>query len=158
MLLGIYLRKNEIFWPSDAKSWLTWKDPEAGKVWGQEEKGATENEMVGWHHQLNRHEFEQIPGDSEGQGSLACCGPWGIEESDMTEWQINNNLKLYMYPNIHSNTVYNNQDMEANQMSINRQTGKEDTHTHTEEYYSVKKKIKEWNSAIFNTVNVSRER
>ena len=61
-----------------------WKNPDAEKDWGQEEKGAREDEMVGWHHQLNGHEFEQIPGDSERQGSLACCSPWGRKESDMT--------------------------------------------------------------------------
>ena len=54
-----------------------WKDPGAGKDWGQEDKWATEDEMVGWHHQLNAHEFEQTPGDSEGQGSLVCCSSWG---------------------------------------------------------------------------------
>jgi len=64
-------------WPPDAKRWLTGKDPDAGKDWGQEEKGATEDKMVGWHHQLNGHEFEQAPGDREGQGSLECCSPWG---------------------------------------------------------------------------------
>ena len=62
-----------ILWPPDAKSWLIWKDPDATKDWRLEEKGTTEDEMVGWYHQLNRHEFEQSPGDSEGQGSLACC-------------------------------------------------------------------------------------
>ena len=56
----------------------------AGKDQGREEKGVTEDEMVGWHHQLNRHEFEQIPGDSEGQGSLACCSLWGLKELDTT--------------------------------------------------------------------------
>jgi len=79
-----------IFWPPDAKSWLTEKDPDAGKYWGQEEKGATEDEMVGGHHQLNGHESEQTLGDSEGQGSLACCRPWGHKElgNDVaTEWQ-----------------------------------------------------------------------
>ena len=64
-----------ILWPPDAKSGLIGKDPDAGKDWGQEEKGAIEDEMVGWHHWLNGHEFEQIPGDSEGQGSLACYSP-----------------------------------------------------------------------------------
>ena len=62
-----------ILWPPDSKSWLIWKDPDAGKEWGQEEKGMTENEMVGGHHWLNGHEFEQILGDSEGLWSLACC-------------------------------------------------------------------------------------
>ena len=61
-----------------------------GKNWGQEEKGETENEMVGWHHQLNGHEFEETLGDREGQGSLASCSPWGRKESDMID-QLNNN-------------------------------------------------------------------
>ena len=71
-----------ILWPPDAKSQLTGKDTDAGKDWGQEEKGATEDEMVGWHHQLNELEFEQTPGDGEGQGSLECCSPWGHRELD----------------------------------------------------------------------------
>ena len=79
-----------ILWPPDAKSWLTGKDPDAGKDWGQEEKGTTENEMVGRHHQLNGHEFEQAPRDGEGQGSLTCCSPRGCKESDTTE-RLNNN-------------------------------------------------------------------
>ena len=66
-----------ILWPLDVKSLLTGKDPDAGKDWRQEEKRATEDEMIGWHRWLNGHEFEQILGDSEGQGSLACCSPWG---------------------------------------------------------------------------------
>ena len=65
--------------PPDAKSQLIGKDPDAGKDWGQE-KGVTENEMVGWHHRPNGHEFEQTLGDSDGQGSLACCSPWGCKE------------------------------------------------------------------------------
>ena len=80
-----------ILWPPDEKSWLTGKDPGAGKDWGQEEKGAAEDEMVGWHHWLNAHEFEQALGDSEGQGSLACCSSWRCKESDMTERLNNNN-------------------------------------------------------------------
>ena len=67
-----------IVWPPDAKNWLTGKDPEAGKGWRQEEKGMTENEMVGWHHRLNRHEFEWTLGHGEGKGSLECCSPWGF--------------------------------------------------------------------------------
>ena len=66
-----------IFYPPDAKSWLTGKDPDAGKDWGQEKKGTTEDEMVGWHHQLNGHEFGWTLGVSDGQGSLECCGSWG---------------------------------------------------------------------------------
>ena len=77
-----------IFWPPDAKSRLIGKDTDAGKDWWQEENRATEDEMVGWHHQLNEPEFEQTPGDSEGQGSLACSSPRGRKESDMTE-QLN---------------------------------------------------------------------
>ena len=73
-----------VVWPPDAKSQLIRKDPDAGKDWRQEEKGMTEDKMVGWHHWLNRHEFEQILSDGEGQGSLMCCNPWGRKESDMT--------------------------------------------------------------------------
>ena len=74
-----------VLWPLDAKTWLTGKDPDAGTDRKQEEKGTTEDEMVGWHHQLNGQEFEQAPGDGEGQGSLACCRPCGCKESDRTE-------------------------------------------------------------------------
>ena len=74
-----------ILWPPDAKNWLFRKDPHAGKDWRSEEKGSTEDEMVGWHHQLDGHEFEQAPGVDDGQGSLACCSPWGLKESDTTE-------------------------------------------------------------------------
>ena len=72
-----------ILWPPDAKSQLIVKAPDAGKDWGQEEKGTTEDEMVGWHHWLNGRESEQILRDSEGRGNLACCSPWGRKESDM---------------------------------------------------------------------------
>ena len=78
-----------IIWPPDAKSWLIRKDPDAGKDWGQEEKGVTGSEMVEWHCWLNGHEFEQVSGDSEGQGSLVCCSPWGHKELGTTE-QLNN--------------------------------------------------------------------
>ena len=74
-----------ILGPPGVKSQLIGKDPDAGKDWGQEEKGATKDKMVRWHHWLIGHEFEQPSGDSEGQGSLACCSPWGCKESDMTE-------------------------------------------------------------------------
>ena len=66
-----------IVWPPDGKSWLIWKDPDAGKDWGQEEKGTTEDEMVGWHHRLNGHGFGWTPGVGDGQGGLACCSSWG---------------------------------------------------------------------------------
>ena len=74
-----------ILWSPDAKNWLIGKDPDAGKDWGQEEKGTTEDEMVGWHHWLNGHEFEQAPGVGDGQGSLVCCSAWGHKESDTTK-------------------------------------------------------------------------
>ena len=75
-----------ILWPPDVKNWLIWKDPDSGKDWGQEEKGTTGDEMVGWHHWVNGHEFEWTPGVGDGQGGLACCSPWGRKESDMTDW------------------------------------------------------------------------
>ena len=75
-----------ILCPPDVKNWHIWKDPDAGKNWRQEEKGTTENEVVGWHHWLNGHEFEQTPRVGDGQGGLACCSPWGHKEWDMTEW------------------------------------------------------------------------
>ena len=74
-----------ILWPPDVKSWLIWKNPNARKDWGQEEKGTTEDEMVGWHHQLDGHEFGWTPGVGDGQGGLACCDSWGRKESDTTE-------------------------------------------------------------------------
>ena len=90
-----------ILWPPDAKSWLIGKDPDAGKDWGQEKKGMTEDEMVGWHHRLGGHEFEQALGVGDGQGGLACCGSRGCKESDMIEWldwtEINNHF-FYMSP------------------------------------------------------------
>ena len=79
----IFIRRTDavaeapMLWLPDVKSQLIGKDPYCGKDWRQEEKGTSENEMVGWHHQLNGHEFEQTPGDGEGQGSLVCCSPWG---------------------------------------------------------------------------------
>ena len=75
-----------IIWPPDAKSWLIGKDSDAGKDWGQEETGVTEDEMAGWNHRLNGHESEQALGVGDGQGSLACCSPWGHKELDTTEW------------------------------------------------------------------------
>ena len=88
---GLMLKlKLPILWPPDVKRWLIGKDPDAGKDWRQEEKGMTEDRMVGWHHWLDGHEIEQPLGDSEGQGSLTCCSPWGRKELDMTE-RLNNN-------------------------------------------------------------------
>ena len=84
--------KAPILWPPDEKSWLIGKDPNDGKDWGQEEKGVTEDEVVGWHHWLNGHKFGQTAGDSGGQESLACCSSWGHKESGTTEQQNNNLL------------------------------------------------------------------
>ena len=82
-----------MLWPPDAKNQLVGKDPDAGKDWEHKEKGTTEDEMVGWHHWLNGHELEPTLGDSERQGSLACCSPWGHKESDTTEQLDNDNNK-----------------------------------------------------------------
>ena len=94
----IFIRRTDaeaealMLWLPEAKSWLIRKEPDAGKDWRQE-KGMTEDKMVGWHHQLYGHVFEHAPGDGEGQGSLACCSPWGRKESDTTE-RLNSNKPL----------------------------------------------------------------
>ena len=75
-----------ILWPLHAKSWLFGKDPDAGRGWGQDEKGTTEDEMAGWHHQLDGHEFDWTPGVGDRQGGLASCSSWGHKELDTTEW------------------------------------------------------------------------
>ena len=74
-----------ILWPPDSKSWLIGKDPDAGRDWGQEEKGVIEDEMVGWHHRLDGHGFGWTLGVADGQGCLVCCDSWGCKESDTTE-------------------------------------------------------------------------
>ena len=74
-----------ILWPPDGKSWLIGKDSDAGRDWGQEEKGMTEGNMAGWHHRLDGHEFEWTLGVGDGQGGLVCCSSWGRKESDTTE-------------------------------------------------------------------------
>ena len=93
-----------ILWPPDAKSWLIGKDPDAGKDWGQEEKGTTEDEMVGWHHRLDGHGFGWTPGVGDGQGGLACCSSWGRKESDTTEWlnwtEMNNKMEAKQPPQV----------------------------------------------------------
>ena len=81
-----------ILWPPNAKNWLIWKDPDAGKDWRWEEKGITEDEMVGWNHGLNGHEFGWTPEVGDGQGGLSCCSPWGCKESNTTK-QLNRTLK-----------------------------------------------------------------
>ena len=74
-----------ILWPPDVNNWLLGKDPDAGKDCRREEKGTTKDEMVGWHHWLHEHDFEQAPGIDDGQGGLVCCSPWGCKESGTTE-------------------------------------------------------------------------
>ena len=74
-----------IHWSPDAKNWLTGKNSDTGNNWRRKEKGMTEDEMVGWHHWPDGHEVEQTPGVADGQGGLACCGPWGLKESDTTQ-------------------------------------------------------------------------
>ena len=77
--------ETQVLWPPHAKSWLIGKDSDAGRDWGQEEKGTTEDDMAGWHHWLDGHESQWTPGVGDGQGGLACCDSWGRKESDTTE-------------------------------------------------------------------------
>jgi len=86
-----------ILWPPHAKNWLIGKDSDAGRDWGKEEKGTTEDEMAGWHHRLNGRESEWTPGVGDGQGSLACCNSWGHKESDMTERLIWSDLIVVLF-------------------------------------------------------------
>ena len=92
-----------ILWPPDEKNWLIWKDPDAGKDWQQEEKGTTENGMVGWHHRLNAHGFWWTLGVGNGQRGPLCCSPWGCKESDQTEWlnwtELNHKQSLQIWIN-----------------------------------------------------------
>ena len=95
--------ETQIIWPPDAQSWLIWKDPDAGKDWGQEEKGTTEDEPVGWHHQLNGHGFGWTPGAGDGSGSLKCCGSWGRRVGqdwapELTDWLIPLNSSIKTEP------------------------------------------------------------
>ena len=86
-LEGMMLKlKLQYFGHLPAKSWLIGQDSDAGRDWGQEEKGTTEDEMAGWHHRLDVCEFEWTPGVGDGQGGLACCDSWGRKDSDVTEW------------------------------------------------------------------------
>ena len=91
-----------VLWLPHAKSWLIGKDSDAGRDWGQEEKGTTEDEMAGWHHRLNGHEFGWTPGVGDGQGGLACCNSWGHKELDRTErlnwteWKIISELLRFV--------------------------------------------------------------
>ena len=94
ILIGRIYAEALILWPSDVKSRLIRKDPDAGQDWRQEKKGTTEDVMVGWHHRLNGREFEQTQGYGEGRGRLACCSPWGRKELDTIE-QLSNNKSMY---------------------------------------------------------------
>ena len=94
-----------IFWPPNAKSQLTGKDPDAGKDWRQKEKRATEDETVGWHHWFSGHELGQTPGDGDGQGGLACCSPWGRKEWDTT-WQLNWTEYVFTSPPPNNKTAW----------------------------------------------------
>ena len=93
--------KTPVLCPLDGKSWLIGKDPDVEKDWKQEEKRTTEDEMVGWHHQLDRHEFQQSPGVGEGQGSLVCCSPRGLKEStQLSDWTRTTTVTLAWYPEL----------------------------------------------------------
>ena len=98
-----------IFWPLDVNSWHIRKGLDAGKDWSQEEKGTTEDEIVGWHHWLSGQEFEQTLGDSEGQESLACCSPWGHKgQTWLSAWTTNNNgtLNEFYFQKLSSNLYF----------------------------------------------------
>ena len=102
-----------ILWPLDAKNWLIRKDPDAGKDWMQEEKGTIEDELIGWHHWLNGHEFEQAPGVGDGQGSLVCCSPWGCKRAGhnwVTELKEKTSHSVPRLPTCRNNYVIYNTD------------------------------------------------
>ena len=95
-----------ILWPPNAKNWLIWKDPDAGKDWRCEEKGTTKDEMAGWHRWLDGHEFEQAQEVGNGRGSLACCSPWGCKKLNITErlnWTVL--AEIYSYQLIEFNLI-----------------------------------------------------
>ena len=98
-----------LLWPPDAESWPIWKDPDTGKDWGQEEKGTTEDEMIGWHHQLYGHGFGWTLGVGDGQGGMVCCSSWGCKESDTTATELNwtEYSIVYMY---HSFLIHSSAD------------------------------------------------
>ena len=97
IFIGLMLKLELQTWPPDTRNWLTGKDPDAGKDWRWEEKGLTEDEMVGWHHWLSGHEFGWTLGDGDGQGSLACGSPWGNGDFDTNCWLENYRDKLYTH-------------------------------------------------------------
>ena len=102
--------KTPVLWPPDVKSWLSGKDPDAGRDWGQEEKGMTEDEMAGWHHRLNGHGYGWTLGVGDRQGGLVCCGSWGCKESDTTErlnWtELKPEKKLIIHFKWLKNSIY----------------------------------------------------
>ena len=131
------------------KNCLIGKDPDVGKYWRWEEKGMTEYKMVGWHYQLDGHEFQQAPGVGDGQGTLACCCPWGHKEWNTTEWlnwwfsniiprqlskgNRNTTLERYMCSRVHCRTVRDCQGMEAPSGPTNRGADRENVmHTYTQ--------------------------
>ena len=101
----------KVLWPPHGKSWLIGKDSDAGRDWGQEEKGTTEDEMAGWHHWLSGRESEWTPGVGDGQGGLACCNSWSRKESDTTEWL--NWTKLKMLNAYSCAVIYSNEKLNA---------------------------------------------
>ena len=105
-----------VLWPPHAKSWLIGKDSDAARDWGWEEKGMTEDEMAGWHHQLDGGEFEWTPGVGDGQGGLACCDSWSCKESDTTEWLNWTECasRIYNYFSLSTNLGWNNLGMISN--------------------------------------------
>ena len=98
-----------ILCPPDVKSWLIWKEPDAGKDWGQEEKWTTEDEMVGWHHWLNGHGFWWTLGVGDGQGGLVCWGTWGCKESDTTEWLNDSSVQWCLKQQVCAHNEWMNQ-------------------------------------------------
>ena len=102
-----------ILWPPDVNNWLIGKDPDAAKDWRQKEKEMTEDEVIGWHHRLDGHEFEQALGVGDGQGSMACCSPWGCNEADTTEWLNDKNdvsstpTPPWLFPSLHNLSALN---------------------------------------------------
>ena len=114
-----------ILWSPDGKNWLIGKDPDAGKDWGHEEKRTTEDEMVGWHHQLDGHEFEQALGVGDGQGGLAWCSPWGHKELDTTE-QLNWTEQSKEPSRVFSNTTVQKHQFFGAQLSLSS-----NSHIHT---------------------------
>ena len=114
-----------VLWPPHAKSWLIAKDPDAGRDWGQEEKGMTEDEMAGWHHWLDGGEFEWTLGVGDGQRGLACCNSWGRKESDTTErldWtELNNIFKYYLFIYLFTFGCCSIEEFDTYQLKILRQ-------------------------------------